>query len=118
MIADFSGQPLAEGKEAVSAFYSQGVPGFLSWSQHRCMNEMIEVKGDTAAATWYFDCPVVFRAGTATGLAGPGFIGGRYQEEYIREDGVWKWKKIVALIDVQTEFATNWSEATQLFKNR
>jgi hypothetical protein len=28
------------------------------------------------------------------------------------------WRKIVALFDVQNEFATNWSRAKQRFKNR
>lgn len=88
MVADFTGLPLMEGKEVVSAFYSQGVPGFLSWCQHRVMNEVIDIDGDTAKATWYIDCPADFRPGNPIGIDGSGIIGGRYEEEYARIDGV------------------------------
>lgn len=118
IVADFSGLPLAEGKEAVAVFYAQGVPSFLSWCQHRVMNEVIDIDGDTAAASWYIDCPVDFREGNPTGIVGSGFIAGRYQEEFARVDGVWMWKKIVALLDVQRSFQQNWNGAKQLFKNR
>lgn len=118
MVADFSGLPLAEGKEAVAAFYTQGVPSFLSWCQHRVMNEVIDVDGDTAKATWYIDCPGTFRAGNPLGIDGSGFIAGRYEEEYRRVNGVWMWTKITALLDVQKSFNENWNTAEQLFKNR
>ncbi len=118
IVADFTGQPLVEGKEAVAAFYAQSVPAFLSWCQHRVMNEVIDIDGDTATALWYIDCPATFRPGNPSGLEGSGFIAGRYAEEYIREDGVWKWTKITALLDVQKSFTDNWNSAQQTNSNR
>ena len=118
IVADFTGLPLAEGKEAVAAFYAQGVPAFLSWCQHRVMNEVIDIDGDTATAMWYIDCPASFREGNPTGIEGSGFIAGRYAEEYIREDDVWKWSKITALLDVQKSFSDNWVGAEQIGSNR
>jgi hypothetical protein len=118
IVADFTGQPLAEGKEVVAAFYAQAVPAFLSWCQHRVMNEVIDIDGDTATAMWYIDCPATFRQGNPAGLEGSGFIAGRYAEEYIREDGVWKWSKITALLDVQKSFSDNWNSAQQISSNR
>ena len=118
IVADFTGLPLAEGKEAVAAFYAQGVPAFLSWCQHRVMNEVIDIDGDTATAIWYIDCPASLRKGNPTGIEGSGFIAGRYVEEYIREEGVWKWKKITALLDVQKSFSDNWNKAQQISDNR
>ncbi len=41
---------------------------------------------------------------------------GRYEEEYECQGGVWMWRKIVALFDVQNEFATNGSRVKQRFK--
>lgn len=118
IVADFTGFPLTEGKSAVAAFYSQGVPSFLSWSQHRVANEVIQIDGDVSRATWYIDCPATFKDGNPVGITGSGFIAGRYDEEYIREDGVWKWTKIVALLDVMTDFGCNWSEAVRVTNNR
>jgi hypothetical protein len=66
----------------------------------------------------YGDCPAVFQDGNATGITGPGYVSGRYEEEYVRENGIWKWSKITALLDVITDFSTNWQGAKQLFKNR
>jgi len=118
IVADFTGLPLAEGKEAVGAFYAQGVPAFLSWCQHRVMNEVIDIDGDTATAMWTIDCPATFRQGNPTGLEGSGFISGRYTEAYIREGGIWKWTKITALLDVQNSFADNWNTARRINDNR
>ncbi len=118
IVADFTGLPLAQGKAEVSMFLADGLPAFMSWSQHRVTNELIAIDGDTASASWYLDCPVVFREGNPMSALGAGFMIGRYEEEYVRQDGVWKWSKIVALFDVQAEFATNWSRSKQRFKNR
>lgn len=120
IVADFTGFPLAQGKEAVSAFYAQGVPGMLSWCQHRVMNEVIDIRGDTATAIWYIDCPGTFREGNPLGIVagGSGFIGGRYEEEYVREGGIWKWKKIIALLEVLKPFDQNWVGVERVNKNR
>lgn len=118
VVADFTGFPLMEGHAAVSAFFAEQVPALLSYSQHRVMNDVIAIDGDNATGRWYVDCPVVFRPGNPTGKAGAGFIGGRYEETYRRENGVWKFARIVALLDVLTEFSAGWPEATQVFQNR
>ena len=118
IVADFTGLPLAVGKEAVAEFYARGVPAFLSWCQHRVMNDVIDIAGDTATATWYCDVPCTFREGNPTGVVGSGFINGRYQEEYRREDGVWKWQRITALLDTQRSFEDNWTDASQVVSNR
>ncbi len=116
--ADFTGLPLLEGKDAVSDFYAKGVPAFLSWCQHRVMNEVINIEGDTATAHWYIDCPAVFREGNPTGIVGGGFIAGRYEEEYRRIDGLWMWKRITAFLDVQKSFSDHWAEAQLITVNR
>ncbi len=35
IVADFTGLPLAQGKSEVSMFLADGLPAFISWSQHR-----------------------------------------------------------------------------------
>lgn len=117
VVANFTGFPLAEGKEAVTAFYAQGVPSILSYSQHHVFNEVIDIDGDRATGLWYVHCPVNFTEASPVGKASPGLVMGRYEEEYIREDGVWKWRKIVALLDVIAPGETPWVGVTQLFSN-
>lgn len=117
VVADFTGFPLARGKEAVTAFYTQGVPSILSYSQHHVFNEVIDIDGDQATGLWYVHCPVNFTQASPLGEVAPGLVMGRYEEEYVRQDGVWKWRKIVALLDVVAPGATPWAAATQLSAN-
>jgi SnoaL-like domain len=118
IVADFTGLPPLDGKEAVSEFYAQGVPAFLSWCQHRVMNEVIDIDGDVATADWYVDCPAVFREGNPSGIVGSGFIAGRYHEVYARVDGIWMWQRITALLDVQAAADDHWVEASFVRVNR
>jgi hypothetical protein len=116
---DFTGIGLVEGFDPVCNFYREALPMVLRWTQHRVMSEAITIDGDTASAVWYVDCPMDgVPEDNFMGWAGSGFIAGRYQEEYLRVDGVWKWKKIVALLDIQTNFATNWQGAKFLTSNQ
>ncbi len=116
--ADFTGFDLFEGKAAVEDFLFRHVPSVLSYSQHRVMNEVIDIDGNTAHGLWYLDCPVVFRAGNGLDIEGSALIAGRYEEDYVCENGVWKWRRITALLDTVQDFEKNWSAAVQLERNR
>jgi hypothetical protein len=118
IVADFTGFPLAEGREAVVDFFRQGVPSILSYSQHYVFNEVIDISGEEATGLWYVNCPVVFSDSDPLGRSGPGLVAGRYEEEYVREGGVWKWRRIVALLDVVGPADQFWTGAKQLFCNR
>ena len=115
---DFTGMPLFEGRNAVLQFLTVTVPDLISWCQHRVLNEVIDVEGDTARGVWYVDCPVVYREGKIPELSGSCMVTGRYEEEYRRQNGLWHWSKIVALVDVQQSFEINWSNASRRVNNR
>lgn len=53
VVANFTGFPIAEGKEAVIAFLTKGVPSMLSYSQHHVFNEVIRIEGELATGLWY-----------------------------------------------------------------
>lgn len=118
VVGDWSGRDLMVGKAAVEAFLFEEVPSVLSYSQHRVMNDVIDIDGDTATASWYLDCPAVFRPGNMRKIHGSGIIIGRYQEHYVRQHGVWKWRRITALLDAVQVFEQNWSAAVQRERNR
>ena len=109
--ADFTGLGIFRGAEAAN-FFIQGVPALLSWCQHRVSNEVIDIDGDVANAVWYVFCPAIAKPGGPFGDGGAITIIGRYREAYVREDGVWKWQRIRAELDVQTLASVGWAEAT------
>jgi hypothetical protein len=118
IVIDFTGVPVLHGKTAAAKFYREDVPRSLSWCQHRVMNEIIEVDGDIARGEWYFDCPACFRRGGGSGFSGAGLVAGRYKEEYVRQDGVWKWKRIEAQIDVVRRMRNAYKHAKFVARNR
>ena len=118
VVLDFTRMPLFEGKQAVLEFLAGVVPDVISWAQHRVVNDVIEVDGDRASGVWYVDCPVVYREGKLPGLEGNCLVAGRYEEEHRRVDGVWKFSRIVALVDVQSSSEVNWRDAEWRRSNR
>lgn len=89
----------------------------MSYSQHQVFNEVIDIDGNRATGLWYFHCPTNFTEASSLGKATSGLAMGRYQEEYVREGGVWKWRKIIALLDVFAEGNAPWAGAMQLLSN-
>lgn len=65
----------------------------------------------------YVHCPVNFTEVSPAGKSGPGLVMGRYEEEYIRKAGVWKWRRIVALLDVVVPQEAGWAGASQILAN-
>jgi hypothetical protein len=52
-------------------------------------NPIIEVKGDRAKGTWYYEAPTT---DAASGKAQ--WMAGTYEEEYVRDHGEWKFSFI------------------------
>ena len=118
VIADFSGFPIMHGRNEVETFLFEHVPSVLAYSQHRVTNEVIALHSNKASAVWYLDCPVVFQPENQLEIIGSGIISGRYEEEYIFENNLWKWSKITALLDTVESFDINWARARQRKTNR
>ncbi len=101
--ADFGAFGLHKGKEAVGAFYKEVVPSTLSYSAHMVANPVIEVAGDRAKGRWYVDVPCTLR-GAERAL----WLQAKYDEEYVREGGKWKWQSITAKFDFISPFDEGW----------
>ena len=78
-----------EGTEGLVVFFGQVVPGAVSFCMHMLHNSIIEVDGDHATGQWYYEAPTT---DTASGRAQ--WMAGTYLEEYVREDGEWKFASI------------------------
>ena len=103
--ADFGPFGLHKGKEAVSTFFKNVVVSTLSYSAHMVCNPIIEVDGSEARGRWYVDVPCTLR-GTDRAV----WLQARYEEEYVKEGGEWKWKSITTRFDFVTPFDEGWAK--------
>ena len=101
--ADFGPFGLHKGKEAVGAFFREVVVGTLSYSAHMVSNPIIEVDGSKATGKWYVDVPCTLR-----GAKRPLWLQAKYNEEYVKEGGQWRWKSIATRFDFITPFDEGW----------
>ncbi len=101
--ADFGPLGVHKGKEAVTAFFGELVVSSLSYSAHMVCNPIIEVEGNKAIGKWYVDVPCTLRD-TET----PIWLQAKYEEEYVKEGGVWKWKSITTKFDFITPYDEGW----------
>ncbi len=78
-----------EGKAALKTFFGTVVPAAVSFCMHMVHNPIIDVQGDRATGKWYYEAPTT---DAATNSAQ--WMTGIYEEEYVRENGVWKFASI------------------------
>jgi len=94
-----------EGREGLEVFFGQVVPGAISFCMHMVHNAIIEVDGDRATGRWYYEAPTTdASSGRAQWMAGT------YLEEYVREDGEWKFASIRTQWKYITPFDEGWAK--------
>ena len=94
-----------EGKEAIRNFFSTA-PQRMSFAIHMVLNPIIEVDGDTATGVWYLIQPCTFTEGDQAVWGSA-----RYNEEYVRVDGEWKFKNLNVTSFFWTPFDQGWVKA-------
>ena len=86
-----------EGREAL-----EGVT-FWPFMVHYVGNPIIEVEGDEGYGEWYFLRPYTDHQGQAC------WAGGRYDDRYVRREGVWIFRKIAITNFFAVPYAEGWS---------
>jgi hypothetical protein len=101
--ADFELLGRYEGIENVNKLFKEVVASLLSYSAHMVSNPIIEVNGNKARGRWYVHVPLTGKAGNM-----PGWLQGRYDEEYVKVNGEWKWKSMTTTFDFITPYEEGW----------
>jgi SnoaL-like domain len=78
-----------EGKAGLEIFFGQVVPSGVSFCMHMVHNPIIDVTGDRATGKWYYEAPT-----TDASTNRAQWMAGTYEEEYVRENGKWKFASI------------------------
>jgi len=92
-----------KGKEEITKFCRDMLPKSISFLEHMLHNSIIEVKGNTATGVWYFETPVT-QAPTPRAM----WIAGKYNAEYVKIDGQWKFKKLAVEFYYITPYEDGW----------
>jgi SnoaL-like domain len=77
----------------------------ISFSQHNVMNPNITVSGDRAEGTWYFLGPFTFRKDNRQM-----WLAARYEEDYVKVNGDWKFAHLRAIGRMSAPYETGWAK--------
>jgi hypothetical protein len=75
----------------------------ISFSQHNVFNPRITVNGNEARGTWYFLGPFTFRKGNRQI-----WIAARYDDQYVKVNGTWKFKHLYAVNRMLAPYEEGW----------
>lgn len=93
-----------KGREEIKGYVQGGLgKGRLSLAIHGIITPYIEVKGDKAKATWYLLQSSILKKDDQA-IWGTG----RYEDEYVRINGEWKFKKLHTVFFYWTPYAPGW----------
>ena len=95
----------AEGRDGIRNFFVNASKR-LPFAIHMVMNPIIEVNGDAATGIWY-----LFQACTYADGDRAVWGSARYDEEYVRVNGVWMFKHLKLTSHFWTPFNEGWVKA-------
>lgn len=90
------------GRDAIRTFF-EGASDVYSFAVHWFTNPMIEVDGDEGRGTWY-----LFMAATTSEEQMPVWNAARYDDEFVRRDGVWYFRRLQLRHWFTTPFDRGW----------
>ncbi len=94
-----------QGKEGLEFFFGGLVPSAVSFCMHMVHNPIIEVNGNEASGTWYYEAPTT---DTSTGKAQ--WMAGTYNEKYVKQNGRWKFKAIQTVWKYISPYDEGWAK--------
>lgn len=93
----------AQGPAALRTLF-QSFADRISFSQHNVFNPRITVKGNAAHGSWNFFGPFTFRKDNRQI-----WIAARYEDEYIKVNGTWKFKHLFAVNRMLAPYEEGWA---------
>ncbi|WP_417516573.1 nuclear transport factor 2 family protein [Minwuia sp.] len=93
------------GRAAIEEFFG-GISAQIVFAAHLAMNFVIDVNGDEATGEWRILMPCTMME---DGKKVSRWILGDYEEEYVRVDGQWMFRKIDFLVNFNTPSLESWA---------
>ena len=99
---DFAHLGKAQGKAQVATFYKQALSDLVPFVKQFIHNHVITINGDTGAGLSYLEAKPIFN--------GESFlVAARFDDEYVRENGRWKFRKMSLLPYFMVPLKEGWS---------
>jgi hypothetical protein len=95
------------GRAALGAFWG-GISARIVFAAHLAMNSIIEVDGDSGTGKWRILMPCTMME---EGKKVSRWLLGDYDEQYVRIDGVWKFKKIDFVVNYNVPSDQSWADS-------
>ena len=100
--ADFHEFGQFNGNAEIAKFYKEIIPEAMTFFVHMVSNPIINlIDSEHATGKWYADVPATL-SGEARWMCG------RYEEKYVKEDGVWKFSEMKFFWLYETPFDKGW----------
>ncbi len=103
---DFAHLGKGQGRAAQKKFF-EGLANYLSTVKQFIHNQVIEVHGDTATGFSYLEAKPVYKGESY-------LVAGRYDDEYVRQDGQWKFKKMKFTPYFMVPLKEGWAQEQKL----
>jgi ketosteroid isomerase-like protein len=91
-----------EGRGAIRTLF-KNIPSFLRFAMHYVTNPLIEVDGARATGNWLLLEPCTFVEGNQ-----PTWGAARYEEQYVKMGGEWKFKRLKLISSFWTPYEQGW----------
>ena len=99
---DFAHLGKADGKTQVNAFYQQALSDLVPFVKQFIHNHIITLTGDTGTGLSYLEAKPIFN--------GESFlVAARFDDEYIRESGNWKFRKMTLVPYFMVPLKEGWA---------
>lgn len=99
---DFAHLGKAQGKAEVAAFYNQALSELIPFVKQFIHNHVITLHGDTGTGLSYLEATPIFN--------GESFlVAARFDDEYVRENGRWKFRKMNLLPYFMVPLKEGWA---------
>jgi hypothetical protein len=104
-----------EGRPTIREFLLKGYAA-IPWSIHYMIAPIIEITegGQSARGSWYL-LELATMPHSKNGELEAVWVAGTYDDEFVKEDSVWKFKKVKLRLDLMSPYADGW--ATKAFRN-
>ena len=104
---DFAHLGRGKGKDYITTFFTQDIPTLSSSYKQFIHNIVLQVEGDRGKGFSYLEAKAVYSGESY-------LVCGRYDDEYVRVNGKWKFQKMYVTIYFMVPLSEGWAQEDRI----